>query len=207
MSEKNRQEQSQSEMTVLAPIDKDKVRTRIFEIRGQRVMLDRDIAEYFGVETKALNRAMKRNPGRFPGNYCFQLTRNEYREILRCQTGTLELEQGHYSKYLPYSYSEQGVAMLTSVLHTERAIEASILIIDAFVEMSHYLHQNAQLLPYQEIQRLENRQLKLEARVGSIEEKMVTKEDLSDLMKLFDQGLTDEEILILDGQPLPPSPG
>lgn len=91
--------------------------------------------------------------------------------------------------------------MLTSVLHTEKAIEASIQIIDAFVEMSHYLRQNAQLLPDQEFQRLESRQSATEARVDNIEKKMITKEDLSDLMKLFDQGITNEEILILDGQP------
>ena len=71
-------------------------------------MLDRDIAEYFGVETKALNRAMKRNIKRFPEEFCFQLTREEYREILRCQSGTLELEQGKYSKYPPYVYTERG---------------------------------------------------------------------------------------------------
>ena len=188
-------------ITVFDSVEKEKVKAQIFETHGLRVMLDRDIAGYFGVETKALNRAMKRNIMRFPDNYCFQLTRNEYREILRCQTGTLELEQGQYSKYLPYCYSEQGVAMLTSVLHTDRAIEASILIIDAFVEMSHYLHQNAQLLPYQGIHHIENRQFRLEARVDNIEKKMVTKEDLSDLMQFFDQGITSEEILILDGQP------
>ena len=91
--------------------------------------------------------------------------------------------------------------MLTSVLHTEKAVEASILIIEAFVDMSHYLRQNVQLLPYQEIQRLESMQLKTEAKVNRIEEKMITREDLSDLMKLFDQEITNEEILILDGQP------
>ena len=201
MSEKSRQEQNHSELAIFKPVDKEKVKTQIFEIRGLRVMLDRDIAEYFGVETKSLNRAMKRNVKRFPANYCLQLTRNEYRAILRCQSGTLELEQEQYSKYLPYCYSESGVAMLTSVLHTEKAIEASIQIIDAFVEMSHYLRQNAQLLPDQEFQRLESRQSATEARVDNIEKKMITKEDLSDLMKLFDQGITNEEILILDGQP------
>lgn len=189
------------EATVFNSIDKEKVKAHIFEIRGLRVMLDRDIADYFGVETGALNRQMKRNNMRFPESYCFQLTRTEYHEILRCQFGILELEHGQYSKYLPYCYSEQGVAMLTSVLHTDRAIEASILIIDAFVEMSQYLRQNAQLLPYQDVQHLENRQFRLEAKVDSIEKKMVTREDLSDLMKLFDQGITSEEILILDGQP------
>ena len=119
----------------------------------------------------------------------------------RCQIGTLNEGRGSNIKYLPFVYSEQGVAMLTSALHTDRAIEASILIMEAFVEMSHYLRQNAQLLPYREIQRIENQQLKLEAKVENIEEKMVTKDDLSTLMKLFEQGITSEEVLILDGQP------
>jgi len=152
-----------------------------------------------------LNRAMKRNIKRFPDTFCFQLTREEYREILRCQTGILELEQGKYSKYSPYVYSEQGVAMLTSTLHTDRAIEASIQIIEAFVEMSHYLRQNQQLLPYQEMRLLSMRQDKLESTVEGIKENieanMITREDLAEFMKLFDQGLGSEEILILDGEP------
>ncbi len=124
-------------------------------------------------------------------------------EISRCQFGISMQTAGNKGgrTYRPYVYSEMGVAMLTSVLHTERAIKASIFIIEAFVEMSHYLRQNAQLLPYQEIQQLENRQFRLETKVDSIEKRMVTKEDLSDLMQLFDQGITSEEILILDGQP------
>ncbi len=89
-----------NEITIYEPIDKEKVKAQILEIRGYRVMLDSDIAMYFCVETKALNRAMKRNIKRFPEDFCFQLMREEYREILRCQSGTLELEQGKYSKLL-----------------------------------------------------------------------------------------------------------
>ncbi len=185
-------------VVMLTVADKERMKTQIYEIRGIRVMMDADIASYFGVETKALNRAMKRNIKRFPEHFCFQLTKEE---CSRFQIGTLNGGRGSNIKYLPYVYSEQGVAMLTSTLHTDRAIEASILIMEAFVEMSHYLRQNAQLLPYQEIQRIENRQLKLEAKVDGIEEKMVTRDDLSTLMKLFEQGITSEEVLILDGQP------
>lgn len=185
-------------MVMLTAADKERMKTKIYEIRGIRVMLDADIASYFGVETKALNRAMKRNIKRFPEHFCFQLTKEE---CSRFQIGTLNGGRGSNIKYLPFAYSEQGVAMLTSTLHTDRAIEASILIMEAFVEMSHYLRQNAQLLPYQEIQRLENRQLKLEAKVEGIEERMITRDDLSTLMKLFEQGITSEEVLILDGQP------
>ena len=125
---------NKNKVTILEQIDREKVKSQIYEIRGLRVMLDSDIAAYFGVETAALNRAMKRNIKRFPPKFCFQISREEYHEILRCQFGILELEQGKYSKYLPYVYTEHGLSMLTSVLHTDRAIEASILIMEVFVE-------------------------------------------------------------------------
>lgn len=181
--------------------NKDNIKSHIYDIRGCRVMLDRDIASYFGVDTKYLNRAMKRNINRFPKEFCFQLDRDEYRTILRCQIGTLELGQGKYSKYQPYVYTEQGIAMLTSCLHTERAIVASIQIIQAFVEMTHYLQQSKQLIPYHELHSLTTRQEAIEADVINIKHSMVTKNDLSDLMKLFSSDMKSEEILILDGQP------
>lgn len=190
-----------NEITIYEPIDKEKVKAQILEIRGYRVMLDSDIAMYFCVETKALNRAMKRNIKRFPEDFCFQLMREEYRGILRCQSGTLELEQGKYSKYPPYVYTESGVAMLTSTLHTDRAIEASVQIIKAFVEMSHYIRQNRQLLPYDELKALELRHYQLSDRVQNIEENMLTRAALSDLMRLFDSDIKSEEILILNGEP------
>ena len=188
-------------ITEYRPIDKEKVKAQIYEIRGYKVMLDKDLAEYFCVETKAMNRAMKRNIKRFPKSFCFQLTRVEYREILRCQFGTLELKQGKYSKYPPFVYTEQGVAMLTSVLHTERAIFASVQIIEAFVEMSHYIRHNQQLLPYDELKSLELKHYQLSDKVHDIEENMITRTDLSELMRLFDTNIKNEEILILNGQP------
>ena len=169
---------AENEITIYTPIDKEKVKTQIFEIRGYKVMLDKDIAEYFGVTTGNLNKAMKRNIKRFPQNFCFQISRDEYKEILRFQSGSLELEQGQYSKYPPYVYTEQGVAMLTSALHTDRAIEASVQIVEAFVEMSHYIRQNRQFLPYDELKRLELKHYQLSDRVQNIEENMLTRADL-----------------------------
>ena len=189
------------EIILLDQIDKEKVKSQIYEIRGMRIMLDSDIAAYFGVETAALNRAMKRNIKRFPPKFCFQISREEYHEILRCQLGILELEQGKYSKYLPYVYTEHGLSMLTSVLHTDRAIEASILIMEVFVEVAHYILQNTPLLPYEELKLLQNKQEKLSDKIQNIEKNMVKKDELSDFMKLFDTGIRNEEILILDGEP------
>ena len=151
--------------------------------------------------TGNLNKAMKRNIKRFPPKFCFMLTKEEYREILRFQTGILELEQGKYSKYLPYVYTEHGLSMLTSVLHTDRAIEASILIMEVFVEVAHYIMQNTPLLPYEELKLLQIKQEKLSDKIQDIEENMVKKDELSDFMKLFDTGIKNEEILILDGEP------
>ena len=114
----------------IMPPDTGDIKSRIYTIRGKQVMLDSDLAEYFGTMTGNVNRAMKRNIKRFPESFCFQLTKAEHYEILRCQTGILEFEQGKYSKYLPYVYTEQGIAMLTAVLRTERAIAASISIME-----------------------------------------------------------------------------
>ena len=190
-----------NEIKVYEPINREDVKARIFEIRGFRVMLDCDIAEYFGVTTGNLNKAMKRNIKRFPDRFCFQLTNEEYREILRFQFGILDLEQGKYSKYPPFVYTEQGVAMLTSALHTDRAIEASIQIIEAFVDMSHYLKENSQLMAAESLEMLELKHYRLADRVQNIEDNMITRADLSSLMKLFDSGVRSEETLILNGEP------
>jgi len=179
-------------------IDKNEIIGHILEIRGHRVMLDRDIAVYFGTTTGNLNRAMKRNIARFPSDFCFQLT-NE--ECSRFQIGILNGSRGSNLKYLPYAYTEQGVAMLTSVLHTDRAISASIQIMEAFVEMSHYIHRYRDMLPRDEVLELSNKQYLLEGEVREIKDKMVTKDDLSDLMKVFLDSVSDEELLILDGEP------
>lgn len=187
---------SKEEIGIFIQIDKEEIKRQIYEIRGKKVMFDKDIADYFEVTTGNLNKAMKRNNKRFPDSFCFQLSKEEYS---RFQNGSLK--QGQNIKYPPYVYTEQGVAMLTSALHTDRAIDASIQIMEAFVEMSHYIRQNEQLLPYQELQRLENNQYHMAERIQNIEDNMVTKSDLSDFMKLFDDGLQNEEILILDGEP------
>ncbi len=112
----------------------DDVRTLIHTIRGQRVMLDADLAVLYGVETKALNQAVRRNIERFPDDFMFELTREEYRS-LRSQFVTLDAGRGRHSKYLPLAFTEQGVAMLSSVLRSRRAVEVNIAIMRAFVQI------------------------------------------------------------------------
>ena len=121
-----------------------KIEDMIYEIRGKQVMLDSDLAKLYECAngTKTINLAVKRHINRFPERFMFQLTKNEYYEILRFQFETLELEQGKYSKYLPYVFIEQGVAMLATVLRTPVAEEVSIRIMDAFVAMRKYISTN-----------------------------------------------------------------
>jgi len=100
-------------------------------------MLDGDLAVLYGVETKMLNRAVKRNTERFPEDFMFQLSKEEYTEFLRCQFGTLK--RGQHSKYSPYAFTENGVAMLSSVLNSDRAIQVNILIMRTFTKIREML--------------------------------------------------------------------
>lgn len=128
------------------------IQRRIYEFRGRKVILDRDLAALYGVETKALNQAVKRNLGRFPEDFMFQLTKeeaefsrsqivtmdnhaeNEHVELLRSQIVTLK-GRGHNIKYLPYAFTEHGVVMMASLLHSETAISMSVQITRAFIAM------------------------------------------------------------------------
>ena len=125
--------------------DDIKIENLIYEVRGKQVMLDSDLARLYGCKngTKSLNLAVKRHINRFPERFMFQLTQEQYYNILRFQNETLELEQGKYSKYLPYVFTEQGVAMLATILKTDVAEEVSIRIMDAFVAMRKYLGINS----------------------------------------------------------------
>jgi hypothetical protein len=121
------------------------IQNRIYEIRGERVMLDKDLAELYETETKALNLAVKRNITRFPADFMFQLTKDEF-EGLRFQIETSEKGsslrlQNETSKgrggtrYMPHAFTEQGVAMLSGILHSDKAISMNIAIMRAFVEI------------------------------------------------------------------------
>lgn len=120
-----------SEETALVTIDI--IERKIYIVREQKVMLDSDLAALYGVETKMLNRAVRRNLERFPEDFMFQLTAEEF-ECLRFQIGTSNKMRGG-RRYLPYVFTEQGVAMLSSVLNSERAVQVNIGIMRAFVNM------------------------------------------------------------------------
>src|SRR5260370_12551058 len=106
----------------------------IVVIRGQRVLLDSDLADLYQVATKALTRAVRRNPGRFPADFMFQLAVEESAS-LRSQSGALKTGRGKHRKYAPYVFTEQGIAMLSSVLTSERAVQVNIEIMRAFIRL------------------------------------------------------------------------
>lgn len=123
-------------MSHVVPVER--IEKMIFLIRGHKVMLDRDLATLYGVEVGALNRAVKRNIDRFPEDFLIHLTADEYRSV-RCQVGILAGRRGQHRKYLPYAFTEQGVAMLSSVLHSQRAVLVHIAIMRAFVKLREML--------------------------------------------------------------------
>lgn len=134
------------------------IKSMIYFVRNQQVMIDSDLAMLYQVETKRLNEAVKRNIARFPEEFCFQLTAEEM-ESLRSQIATLnEIEgRGRHRKYLPYVFTEQGIAMLSAVLRSDVAIQVSISIMKSFVEMRRFTVNNALL--FERISSVELRQL------------------------------------------------
>jgi len=189
--------------TALVPSD---IRPLIHEIRGVQVILDRDLAFLYGVTTGNLNKAVKRNLERFPADFMFQLTKEESlmfqigtsntgsnsfgvdSDVLRFQIGTLKLGQGKHFKYQPYAFTENGIAMLSSVLRSERAIEVNIRIMREFVTMRKALASFGSMLA--RIETVERRQIsdqsKNEVRFDEIFAKM--SEGEMPLAQIFYQG-------------------
>ncbi len=120
------------------------IQNKIIVLRNQQVMIDRDIAELYGVETRVLNQAVKRNIERFPERFMFQLNEKEIL-FLRSQIVISKTETRGGRQYLPYAFTEQGCAMLSAILKSEAAVQASIKIMDAFVAMRHFLQSNAEI--------------------------------------------------------------
>ncbi len=152
-------------------ISNEEIKNLIYNIRGKQVMLDSDVAMLYHYPTKRINETVNRNKQRFPENFCFQLTNEEY-EVLRCKDSIQEnfdnsirsqfatlnenLGRGKHRKYLPYVFTEQGIAMLSGLLKNDIAIQVSINIMNAFVEMRKFLMLNGQVF-----ERLTNMEYKL----------------------------------------------
>lgn len=137
------------------------IHSKIYAFRGVNVILDRDLADLYQVETKLLKRQVNRNRDRFPSDFMFELSKAEY-DFLRCQFGTLK--QGSHSKYLPYAFTEQGVAMLSSVLKGKVAVQVNIRIMRVFVEIRHVVSEKPEYISLkQTIKQIESRMEAVEA--------------------------------------------
>ena len=164
------------------------IENKILVIRGQQVMLDRDLAELYDVETKALNQAVKRNIERFPRQFMFQLDNKDISSISsRSQFVTLKngSSRGSNIKYFPHAFTEQGVAMLSAVLRSPTAIQVSIKIMEAFVTMRRLLLSNAQL--FQRLDRIEAKQLVTDHNIETIFS-LMDKYKVEDKQGIFVQG-------------------
>ena len=163
--------------------------SRILTIRNQQVMIDRDIAELYGVETRRLNEQVKRNSERFPEEFCFQLTKEETESISsKSQIATLNVSgnlRGSNIKKMPFAFTEQGVAMLSTVLKSDTAVSMSIQIMKAFVAMRKFMLINAQV--FQRLDNIEKHQISTDSKINELFDKM-DKYKIDDTQGIFFQG-------------------
>lgn len=138
-------------MSEIVPVQS--IVNKIYRFRGVNVMLDRDLAELYGVETKRLKEQVKRNIDRFPDDFMFELTKEEF-EVLRSQNATSKMEGRGGVRYLPYAFTEQGVLMLSNILNSEKAVKVSIQVIRAFSMLKQMLSTHEDLK--KKIEKMEN---------------------------------------------------
>ena len=168
----------------LVIVHNKEIQSMIYTFRGSQVMLDSDLAMLYQVETIYLNRQRNRNAERFPEDFCFQLSKEEY-EILRCQNVTSKNENGSGGRrYLPYVFTEQGIAMLSSVLKSEVAAKASINIMRAFVEMRKFLISNNEM--FARLDRVELKQLETDKKLEEVFDYIATTKEVK--QKIFFNG-------------------
>ena len=160
------------------------IQNKIVVLRNQQVMIDRDIAELYGVETRRLNEQVKRNIERFPEEFMFQINEKEFK-FLRSQIATSKTETRGGRQYLPYAFTEQGVAMLSAVLKSETAIAASIQIMKAFVAMRKFMLSNAQI--FQRLDSLESHRIESDKRIDELFTRM-DRYAIDDTQGIFFQG-------------------
>ncbi len=154
-------------------VKEKQIKDMIHKIRGKQVMLDSDVALLYGIETKRINEAVRNNTERFPENFCFRLTEDEYK-FLRSKISTLKNSRGHHRKYLPYVFTEQGIAMLSGIIKNKTAVQVSINIMNAFVEMRKFISNNAEV--FNRITKLEYGYLEHDTKINQILDEMNPKE-------------------------------
>ena len=182
-------------MEELKEISSDKIKSLIYYIRGKQVMLDSDVAMLYGYPTKRINETVRRNSERFPQNFCFQLTEEE--DIyLRSQIATLNVQgRGQHKKYLPYVFTEQGIAMLSGLLKNEVAVKVSINIMNSFVEMRKFIYSNGQI--FERLTKVEYKLLENDKKFDTIFNELQHEENIK--QKVFFKGqIWDSYSLIID---------
>ena len=176
----------------------ENIKNLIYTIRGKQVMLDSDVAMLYQYTTKNINKAMKRNINRFPKDFCFQLTEKEV-ENLRFQFGTSSLNKEKYGgrRYLPYVYTEQGISMLAGVLKNDIAIQVSINIIRAFIEMRKFITNNAQV--FERLTKIEYKMLEHDKKFDIVFNELQKEKKTEFKEKIFFDGqIYDAYSLIID---------
>lgn len=176
---------------VISPME---IKNLIYTIRGKQVMLDSDLASLYQVETKNLNKAVKRNIERFPVSFCFQLTEEEVQN-LRFQSGTSSVSYGG-RRYLPYVFTEQGIAMASAILRSDIAVKVSVEIMEAFVEMRRILISNASL--FHRLDKIELKQLEADQKFEEIFKALESDKLHSEKGIFYDGQIFDAYIFISD---------
>ena len=151
----------------LVIVDNIEIQNMIYSVRGKQVMLDSDLAQLYHVETKVFNQAVKRNINRFPEHFRFQLTESEFKNLRSQFVTTREHDSTHGGRrYMPYAFTEQGIAMLSAVLKSDIAVDVSIKIMDAFVKMRNFLLSNREM--FARLDRVELKQLETDKKLEEV---------------------------------------
>ena len=179
----------QNELTI------EDIKNLIYTIRGKQVMLDSDVANIYHCETKYVNRVVKRNIERFPEEFCFQLNEKEFKS-LRCQFVTLnENRRGQHRKYIPYVFTEQGIAMLSALLKSDIAVSVSVNIMKAFIEMRKFLMINGQV--FERLTSVEYKLLEHDKKFDEVFNQLQLEENIKQRI-FFDGQIYDAYRLIID---------
>ena len=167
-------------------ITTDDIRSKVYIIRGQQVMLDKDLAEIYGYDVKRLNEQVKRNINRFPEDFMFQLKTSEITESLKSQIATLNVsknKRGMHIKKMPFAFTEQGIYMLATVLRGELAEQQSIFIMRTFREMRHYIKQNQQFVTRSEMELLSSKVTEISVQTATVIDKQKQTDQKVDLIQ------------------------
>ena len=172
----------------LQVIDNEDIEEKIFIVRGTQVMLDKDVADLFQIETKVLNQQMKRNLNRFPKDFCFQLKTKEINDILRSQNVTSN-SLSSKRRYNPYVYTEQGIIALSGVIKNDFAVDMSIKIVRTFIAMRKFIIENGDVLL--KLAQLQNRQINFE---------IETNKRFDEIIKMINKADLPKQVLFFDGE-------